>query len=304
MRVLRNFYSLPSVKEIVVFDLDAHKINSAKNDFPKVRVAESVESIMQSDVNGIVIVTAPTETHYQLGKQALSSGKHVWLEKPLTCTLREARDLIELARQKKLQLHVDHTLIYSVPMSFVSEVLTRGELGTVRSISMVRCNAKQLYVHRDVFWDLAYHDLSILLFLFKGLPRLIDVQKDFLSNVVCHGRLNLKYTSGIDVTIEVGRVSPEKVRMITTTGSNGMLVYNDLDGVAPIKIYDTDGRLVAAPRLDLKEPLLTQAEQFVACVERNIQSKTNGETDLEIIALLEQISGEHDGALATNFTQQ
>lgn len=293
MRVLRSFYSLETVGNITVFDLDSNKIEAAKNVFPKITGATSVESIMRSDaVKAVAIVTAPLATHYQLGKLALSFGKHLWLEKPLAASLQEARELVMIARRKKLQLHVDRTFVYSAPVRFIKEVLATGGLGKPHSISMKRCNIEKPGVCHDVFWDLAYHDFSILSFWFGTLPDLADVQRDSVSDgIVGHGRIALRYASGPDVTIEVGRVGAEKIRSITIAGRDRTLVYEDLDEINPVKMYDANGQPISTPPLQIREPLLIQAEQFVECIVKNEQSETDGEADLEIIKLLEQVSG-------------
>jgi len=296
VNILRNFYALDSVREILIYDIDREKLNVVKNNFPNVRIAESFDVILKSDVNGVVIATNPLTTHFELGKLVLNSGKHLWLEKPLAASSAEARDLIDIAARKNVLLHVDNIFIYSDRTTAIKEILDREALGNIKHISMTRVNILSSKVAEDAFLSLSWHDLYLLFYWFGNIfyPNAFHAERILNDGFNNHGHIFLTSSSGITATLKASFVGFEKVRKISIFGDRKILFYNDSDAVCPIKMYDLKTKsfeegTVTFQAGDKKEPLLVQAKHFMECMEKNIESKTSGAAGLAVIELLESI---------------
>ena len=292
--ILRNFCALDSVGEVLVYDINSKRMNEAKNNFFKVRGAKSLEEVLGSDVQAVVIATSPLSTHYQLGKLVLDAGKHLWLEKPLAASTIEAHDLIKMANSKNVKLHVDHTFCYASSVNGIKNILDRKELGQVKHVSMTRVNILSPKTKEDVFWDLAYHDLYLLFYWFgcqfqaKEFHGQHILKNDFRN----HGHIFLESSLGMTADIKVSFVGSKKIRQVSIFGDQKILFYDDLDKAAAVKTYDLASEMFAdKPEFnDNQEPLLTEIKHFVDCINQNIESETSGLAALNVIKLLESIS--------------
>src|SRR5213080_196801 len=174
-KIGRNLGGLPHVSVTMVCDQDMHRLASLAVNQPWIKTTMAAEEVFASDVDGIVIVT-PVQTHYQLAKEALLHGKHVLVEKPLTTCVAEAEELIALADQQQRVLTVGHTFEYSPAVNELRKLVQSGDLGKIYCIEAERVNLGLFRSDINVIWDLAPHDISILLYLVGKKPEQIKVQ--------------------------------------------------------------------------------------------------------------------------------
>src|SRR6266700_2740879 len=176
-KLARNLESLPHVMVTMVADSDPHRLASlAINEYQSwIRKTTQAEDVFRSNVDGVVIAT-PVRTHYQLAKAALLHGKHVLVEKPLTTCVAEAEELVGLAKELKLTLMVGHTFEYSPAVNELRKLIQNGEMGKVYCVETERVNLGLFRNDTNVIWDLAPHDVSILLYLFGKTPDRVKVQ--------------------------------------------------------------------------------------------------------------------------------
>jgi len=119
------------VQSVTVCDLRKERLEFIKSRFPNVKLSYETKSIIKGDVDIIAIAT-PVHTHFDIAKEALASGKHIWVEKPFTSTTKQAIELIELAERKNLKIFVDHTFIYTGAVRKIKELIDTNELGTIK----------------------------------------------------------------------------------------------------------------------------------------------------------------------------
>ena len=167
VRVLSN---LPDCEVTALCDLNPRRLADYRETFPNVRGVTDVEEVLDPAVCDAVVIATPTGTHYDLGRRALERGLHAFIEKPLATSSEECKDLIQLAESRDRQLFVGHVFLYSSPVIKLKQMVSSGELGNLYYISSARRNLGP--VRRDVsaLWDLAPHDISIMLELMGGLP--------------------------------------------------------------------------------------------------------------------------------------
>ena len=160
--LLRNYMELPDTSVKWVCDMRPEVLEKARMRYPALQTTESYDVVLNdADVEAVVIAT-PISTHFALTKAALEAGKHVFVEKPMTASTVEARELLDLAERTGLTLMVGHTFVFSPPVRKLGDLIARGELGDIRFITSSRVNLGLHQKDVSVIWDLATHDLSIL----------------------------------------------------------------------------------------------------------------------------------------------
>jgi predicted dehydrogenase len=309
----RVFQQTPMCELAACCDLDAKKLQKLSRQYPQVRTFNQAKDLFDSDVDAVAIATS-ISTHYDLARQALLSGKHVFVEKPLTDSTEKALELAAMAKKLGLTLMTGHTFIYSPPVVKVKNLITSGAMGKLHYISFSRVNLGLYQKDVDVIWDLAVHDVSILLYWLGEEP----VQAfSFGRSCIQESKydvafLSFRFASGVIASIEVSWLSPQKMRRTCLVGSERMVVYDDTEPSEKIKVYDRGVTLhppgtfgefqltyrsgdMVAPSLENTEPLLTEVEHFLHCVKTGETPRTNGEFGAAVVRAVEMAANSKQG---------
>src|ERR1700730_15791656 len=237
--VVRNFHGQERSKVVAVCDQNPTSQRRVHQAYPNVRVmGDSKDLLTASDIDVVAVVT-PVWTHYELAKAALENGKHVFVEKPFTCTTAQAEELIELAERNHLKIMVNHTFLFTGAVNRIRQLIDDGTLGDLYYYDSTRVNLGLFQHDVNVIWDLAPHDLSIMDYLIKEKPEaVVATGERHLNGVADVAFLTLYYPNNIIGHINVNWLSPVKVRTTLIGGEKKMLVWNDLEADEKIKIYD------------------------------------------------------------------
>ncbi|HLZ55317.1 MAG TPA: Gfo/Idh/MocA family oxidoreductase [Ktedonosporobacter sp.] len=298
-KIARNLDGLPQASVAMVADLDSRRLASLAVNQPWIKTTTRIEDVFESDVDGVVVAT-PVRTHYQLAKQALLSGKHVLVEKPLTASVPEAEELVELAREKNLVLMVGHTFEYSPAVNELRKLVQNGDLGKIYSVETERVNLGLFRNDINVIWDLAPHDVSILLYLFGQAPVRTSVQaRAHLQPHICDSaHIDLGFADGMTSHIHVSWLHPCKIRRVTVIGDARMVVYDDTNPAEMIKVYNKGADVHAdpsvsyrfgattIPHIDWMEPLRLEVEDFANAIRTGSRPRANGESGLAVVKVL------------------
>jgi predicted dehydrogenase len=298
-KIVRNLEALPHTQVAIVADLDAYRLASLADSQPWIKTTTQVEDVLQSDVDGVIIAT-PVKTHFQLAKKALLHGKHVLVEKPLTANLAEAEELVALAEQQRRILMVGHTFEYSPAVNELRKIMQNGDLGNIYCIETERVNLGLFRSDINVIWDLAPHDISILLYLLGKKPNQIAVQAHAHLQSPIHdvAHLDLGFADGITAHIHVSWLHPCKIRRVTVIGDKRMAVYDDTNPAEMLKVYNKGADMHAdpevsyrfgattIPHIDWIEPLQLECEDFVNAVRTGTQPRAHGGVGLEVVRIL------------------
>ena len=305
--LIRNLVSLPQCDVKLVCDGIADRREHIKQLYPDVETTSHFDGVIQDSQIDAVVIATPVRFHFEMAKQCLEAGKHAFIEKPMARSSQECRDLIQLAEQQNLTLMVGHTFIYSTPVRKIKEIIDAGELGQIQNINARRLNLGLYQKDINVAWDLAPHDISILLYLLDGMPTAVNCQgrahvKPGIEDVT---NITLDYADGTFVTIQSSWLDPNKIRETVLVGSRRMLVYDDLEPNEKIKIYDKRVEVpphydtfaefqysyyhgdMYAPYLRLAEPLKTECEHFRDCILTGAESMSGGHQGLQVVQILE-----------------
>src|SRR5262245_61979752 len=290
--LLRNFSAHPDCHVKVVVDQDLKRRQYVEAEYPKTTTAADCRGVIEDpDIDAIVIAT-PASTHYGFAKAALEAGKHVFVEKPLAMTLDQADELIAIPARSSRTLMVGDTFLYNGAVGHLKRLIQEGQLGDLYYMYTQRLNLGQ--VRRDVnaWWNLAPHDVAILLFLMDWeLPAVvtatgIDYIQPGIEDVVF---ATLTWSNRMTAHVHVSWLDPGKTRRVTVVGNRKMVVYNDVaddkiavfdkgidrvpkigermdyDFVNSYQLLHRTGDILL-PRIDLQEPLKVETAHFLHCV--------------------------------------
>jgi len=308
--LVRNFKSLPDCQLKVVCDVNAARLKHLGTLYPDVEVMSDPQQFINGCGLDAVVIATPVAHHYALAKASLLAGKHTFIEKPMASSSEQCEELIDIAERNGLVLMVDHTFLYSAPVRKIVEIIQAGDLGDIRYINSRRLNLGLFQTDINVAWDLAPHDISIILHILGEFPIAINCQGNAHVNrdVEDVTNMSLSFPHKRFATIQSSWLEPRKIREMTIVGTRRMIVYDDLQTHEKIRIYDErverppyydtfaefhysyhygDSYI---PRLQQEEPLSLACQHFIDCIETNSQPLTGGCQGLEMIRILEAAS--------------
>jgi len=305
--LVRNLRSLPGVKVGIICDRSRERLDHLGKLYPEVEKATDVTRVMGDDSIDAVAIATPVSTHHGLAARALQAGKHTFVEKPLAVTSSQCSELIELAETRSLTLMVGHTFVYTTTVRKMKEIVDSGEIGDLMYINCRRLNLGLIQKDVSVAWDLAPHDISIILFIMGTKPVSVNCQgRAHLSpGIEDITNISLSFENGGFATIQSSWIDPRKVREITIIGTKKMIVYDDTEPLEKVKIYDkcvqapphydTFGEFqysyhygdILSPFVKQEEPLKSECQHFVDCIDRKARPDSSGHEGLEVVRILE-----------------
>ena len=308
--LVRNFVQSNKIQELFCCDLDPKRLARMKNLYPTVTpIADYKDLLDVPDLDAVAIAT-PVHAHYPIAKEFLAAGKHVFVEKPFTNSYETALELVKLAEEKKRVLMVGHTFEYTAAVNKVKEIVESGELGKILYIGCTRVNLGLFQPDINVVWDLAPHDISIILYIMGEMPVSVNSQgkAHFKRGIEDVATTTLNFTNGLIAFIHNSWLDPNKIRRTTIVGSRKMLVYDDIENQEKIKIFDkgvevppyydtfADFQLsyrygdIHSPRIQDYEPLRKVCDHFLDCVKDGRTPHTDGYNGLRVVSILEASS--------------
>jgi predicted dehydrogenase len=306
----RNFDSLDDCHLKTVCDLSVERLKHITSLYPSVTGENDFEKLLQDpELDAIVIATA-VRTHYPLAKASLLAGKHTLIEKPLAGTSEQCEELVSIAREKGLILMVGHTFLYSPAIRKIKEIVDSGNIGEIRYISSRRLNLGIFQNDINVAWDLAPHDLSIILHILGEQPQSVNCQGSahITPGIEDVTTMSLQFSNQRSAIVQSSWLDPRKVREMTIVGSKRMILYDDIALQEKIKIFDA--RVETPPHYDTfaefhyayhhgdiqipfikqEEPLKNECQHFLECIRNDRTPLTCGQNGAEVVRILEASS--------------
>lgn len=316
--LIRNFRSIPTCQVRQMCDINDERLQHLRSLYPGVECEGSFERIVHNpDVDAVVIATSVRQ-HFPMAKACLMAGKHVLVEKPMAASTVECEELIALAERKSLVLMVGHTFLYSAPVRKIKEIVDHRDIGELRYISSRRLNLGLFQKDINVAWDLAPHDISIILYIMQELPYSVNCRggAHVTTGIEDVTSMSLHFSKERSAIVHSSWHDPRKVREMTIVGSTRMIVYDDIAAQEKIKIHDV--RVERPPHYDTfaefhyayhygdtyspfikqDEPLKTECNHFIDCIRDGAVPLTDGYNGLEVVRILEAASASlrNDGA--------
>jgi predicted dehydrogenase len=313
--LIRNFVEFPGSEVVAAADLDSSRLDTIKTRYNSIITTTHYPDLFDMHLDAVIVATPPA-THYAIGRDCLEHGLHTLVEKPMTLNRLDAERLVDLAAQKGLILMVGHTFEYNAAVRTLRQIIASGTLGDIYYVDAIRVNLGLFQRHSNVIWDLAPHDISILRYILGAEPVQVSANGSahILPNVVDLAYINLEFPNNITAHVHVSWLNPSKVRQITVVGSQKMLVYDDVEPLEKIRIYDKgvdklpytesfgDFQLsyrygdITIPHINFTEPLRNECQHFVESIIHGTQPQSSGYVGLQVVKILEMAEQSLNGA--------
>jgi predicted dehydrogenase len=308
--LIRNFRSLADCCLESMCDVDQKRVSYLRSLYPNVKAETDYEHLLNgSGVDAVAIATA-VNLHYPMAKASLLAGKHTFVEKPLALSSKQCEELIDLAQKQALVLMTGHTFLYSPAVRKIKEIVDAGDIGNIRYICARRLNLGIFQKDINVVWDLAPHDLSIILHILGEQPISVNCRgtAHITPTIEDVATMCLDFGKERSAIILSSWLDPRKIREMTIVGSKKMIVYDDVAQQEKIKVfdarverpphYDTFAEFhysyhygdMHVPYLKQEEPLKTECQHFIDCIRQGRTPLTGGENGLQVVRILEASS--------------
>lgn len=304
--LIRNFHELPDCYLKKCSDLDKKRLDYIKTVYPNIQLTAKPEEIISDKEIEAVVICSSAISHYSLAKASLNAGKHVFVEKPMTLKSGEAEELVKISHDKKLILMVGHLLIYHPAVEKLKLLIDSGEIGEIYYLYSQRVNLGKVRSDENALWSFAPHDISVILYLLCKEPVKITAsgQAYLQKNIHDVVFVNMEFPDKKMAHIHLSWLDPHKIRRLTVVGSKKMVVFDDMEPIDKIKIYDrgVDKNLnyetyaeyltlrlgeITIPTLKLTEPLKNECKHFLDCIKNKRNPLTDGTDGLRVVRVLE-----------------
>lgn len=324
-KLIRNFSGLTNCNVIKISDLKTGRLEFIKKEFPFIKTTANYKEILNDKNIQAICIATPVSTHNKLAEEAILKGKHVFVEKPMTSSIREAESLLHTAAKYNKKLAVGHVFQFAPAVRKIKELLDAKAIGEVLHLTSTRINLGPPESEVDVIWDLGPHDFSILLYLLKQSPvkissstneypfnmHNIPVKGKTVNKLINNAHIDLTFKNNITAHIHLGWLSSNKIRLMQIFGTEGTIVYDEmlaLDGKVKLYGKGIDNRINAKASdaaklsyqsgdiyvlaLEQHEPLRMECEHFINAIINNTEIINDGKIGLEVVKLLEQSSNQ------------
>jgi len=305
--LIRNLRQSADCQLKLICDASEQRLRHMQRLYPDVAMTHRFEDLLDDLEIDAVVIATPVRFHYEMAKASLNAGKHTFIEKPMARTVAEGEELVALAERKGLVLMVGHTFLFSPAVRRMKEIIDAGDIGELHYISARRLNLGLFQKDINVAWDLAPHDISIILHLLDEQPVSVSCQGN---SHVSRGiedvtMMYLNFRKNRCAFIQNSWLDPKKVRTMTVVGSRRMIVYDDTEPLEKLKIYDA--RVEVPPHYDTfaeftysyhygdayvpyikqDEPLKLECQHFLECIRSECAPIVGGQQGLDVVRILE-----------------
>ena len=294
---IRTLNSLGYLGGIV--DSNLSLIENYKKDYPKIKIFNELDEALSNNFFDGFVVATPAETHFKIAKKIINNNFHLLVEKPLTLSIDDAKELVELSKIKNINLMVGHLMLFHPAIRKIKKMIDENIIGDLQYVYSNRLNLGKVRTQENVFWSLAPHDISIFDFLIESTPKkIISNGSTFLQKGIPDSTITqLKYENGVEGHIFVSWLHPFKEQRLVVIGSNAMITFEDSLDNKPLKLYTQkfdfekgipekiDGPITLID-YENKMPLSEELEYFCNHLDGNKIKLSNGEHALRVTNIL------------------
>ena len=297
---IKTLYELKSLSGIV--ESNKVTLQSLLATYPNVKGYTDIKDALEDEYDGFTIAT-PAETHFSVAKEIILAGKHLLIEKPMTLSIKDAEELVHLAKLKKINLMVGHVLLFHPAIIKIKEIIENGEIGELQYIYSNRLNLGKVRTEENVFWSFAPHDIAIFQYFTESYPEKIQsAGSNFLQKGIHDSSLtHIEYQNGIKGHIFVSWLHPFKEHRLVVIGSESMISFEDSIKGKPLKLYSKKFDLIdGIPEkidgpvkeisYDNKMPLTAEIDYFLEHLNGEKLTKSNMYHGLDVVKILVEAS--------------
>ena len=303
--LVRVFHEIPAVRLKLVCDLDEGIREALSQQYHDAEAMADFGRVLKDEEVEAVVLAVPAVHHFDAARQVLLSGKHVYVEKPMTLSVAEAEQLVELADRQGKVLMVGHLLEYHPAVQTLKELIQQGGLGDIYYLYAQRLNLGIVRRDENALWSFAPHDVSVVLYLLEQEPDAVSAQgecylQEGIEDVVF---INLHFADRKMAHLQLSWLDPHKIRKLTIVGSRQMAVFDDEQSTEKVRIYDKSAERgdyesygdaitlrfgdVTIPHVNMVEPLKLECQHFAECVRQGKTPRSDGRDGLRVVRVLE-----------------
>ena len=290
--IVRNFYNLGALYSVC--DLDKENLKMIEELYSDVKTTSDFDGILANPEITAVCIITPSHTHFNLVKKAILAGKHVYVEKPISTTSKEAKELKELAEKVGVKLLVGHLLLYHPAVNRLKMLIAEGILGEIKYVQSDRLNINYFKNDRSVMWDLAPHDVSMIAHVTGKAPvRVINASgcASEFENICDITHLTIEFEDGVIGQVSDSWIHPQKRVSLLVRGTKATAILDDTIQEGKLKVYDNDKNnqkdIEVFDYLEI-EPLKLECQHFLNCIENDKTPRSDGENGYMIVKILEE----------------
>ena len=308
--LIRNFRTIRDCSLKVMCDISEKRLAHLRPLYPEVEGITDYSHVLNGVGVDAVVIATGVKLHHRMAKASLVAGKHTFIEDPMACSTEECEELVAIARLKGLVLMTGQTFLYSPGVRKIKEMVDLGDLGDLRHITARRLSQRLSGKDFNVAWDLASHDIGVIQHVLGEQPVRVSCQGS------AHGTSGIEEVTSIcldfprqqTAIIQSSWLEPRKVQEMTIVGSRRMVVYDDVAPLEKIRVYGAPVQRPAqdesfadfhhphhcgdvhVPYLKPEDPLKTQCQHFLDCINQGTTPMTDGNRGLEVVRVLEASS--------------
>lgn len=314
---VRVFNELPASQVVLVCDANEERLRTVRERYRLIGTTRNWQDVLTDKSVSAVVVVTPATTHFTIAQQCLLMGKHVLVEKPLTTSVEDGEALVETAEKNGQVLMVGHTFLYNAGIRKVKELMSSQDFGKIYYLHATRTNMGPIRPDVHVFWDLASHDVAIFNYLLDAHPLWVSAVGSRVLGSAWEdvGFATLNYRDGVIANVHISWVDPNKVREVAVVGSQRRIVFDDLNNLERVRVFEKgiscsaleagsfgefrllvrDGDIIS-PRVEASEPLKNVGEHFLECIAQGKRPVSDGWNGLAVVRVMSAI----DKSLAQN----
>ena len=224
--LIRNFRALPDCSLKMVCDVSRDRLKHMRGLYPEVKGETDYNHMLNGVGLDAVVIATSVRFHYAMAKASLMAGKHTFIEKPMASSAAECEELVAIAKEKGLILMIGHTFLYSPAVRKIKQIVDSGDIGDIRYISARRLNLGLFQKDINVAWDLAPHDLSIILEIMGETPLTVNCRGSahVTPGIEDVTSMSLSFRRDRSAIVHSSWLDPRKIREMTIVGSKRMIV--------------------------------------------------------------------------------
>ena len=282
-------------------DSDDKRRSEYASQFPDVKFTDSFDELLKDKNIKAVAIATPAVTHFTFAKKALFAGKDVYVEKPLSLSVEEGRELLKIADAKNRIVMVGHILQYHNAVIKLKNLINNGTLGKINYIYSNRLNMGKLRTEENILWSFAPHDISVILMLLGEEPvNVTAFGGDYISKGIYDTTMTtLEFRNGVKGHIFVSWLHPFKEQKLIVVGTKAMAVFDDMSKEKLFlyhhKVEWLNGKIPVAQKedyevvpIEMGEPLKAELQHFIDCVKTRKTPVTDGKEGLRVLTVLEK----------------
>ena len=305
--LVRNFVEIDDTKVMMCCDIRTERLEFLKKRYPSIEVTTEYDKMVNDPRIDAICIATHAASHFELAKKAIENGKHLLIEKPITLSSEEAWKLVEMSKEKDIIIMVGHILEYSGAVETIKDMLQNGDFGKIYYLDSVRVNLQPFREDVNVLWDLAPHDISLAMFLLGQDPISTSVTSE---SYISDSQENiafgiLRFPNQILSHFHLSWLAPMKMRQTIVVGSKQMVVFDDVDTIAKLKIFDmgvemskdpsglTERQLTVrkgnmyCPKVDSREPLYKEVKHFIDCIKSKKTPRSDALEGWKVVKVVE-----------------